>query len=54
MSVNQQQNPDGSWSEATPLPFYGWKARTEQWLRRRGFERATRVMGAWDERGLGR
>ena len=24
-----QQNPDGSWSPAEPLPYLGWKARTE-------------------------
>ena len=51
---NMQQNPDGSWSPATPLPYLGWKARTEDWCRRHGLRRLARLLGAWDERGLGR
>lgn len=37
-----------------PLPYIGWKARLEQWLHRHGRHRAGRLMGRWDERGLGR
>lgn len=48
----QQQNPDGSWSPATPLPYVGWKARLEERLRRRGFSRLANVLAAWDERGM--
>jgi hypothetical protein len=49
-----QQNPDGSWTPATPIPLQGWKAKLEQRLRRRGFRRLANLLGAWDERGLGR
>lgn len=48
------QHPDGSWVPAEPLPWMGWKARVEQWFRRHGFARLASLMGAWDERGLGR
>lgn len=50
----QQQNPDGSWGPAEPIPFIGWKAKIEQWSRRHGFNRIASFFGAWDERGLGR
>lgn len=49
----QQQNPDGSWSEARPIPLGGWKAKTEEWMHKRGLHRLGRLMGRWDERGLG-
>lgn len=49
-----QQNPDGSWSEATPLPYYGWKAKTEQWCRRHHLTRLANLLAWWDERGLGK
>lgn len=52
MSV-QQQNPDGSWSDAKPLPYIGWKARLEQWFRRPRSTRIANLLAAWDERGLG-
>lgn len=52
--MTQQQNPDGSWSEATPLPYQGRVARTEDWLRRRGFRRLALVLARWDERKLGK
>ena len=49
-----QQNLDGSWGSAKPLPYIGWKARLEQRLRARGMSKAANFMAAWDERGLGR
>jgi hypothetical protein len=49
-----RQNDDGSWSPAQPIPARGIVARLEFWLRRRGFRRLANVLGAWDERGLGR
>lgn len=51
---NIQQNPDGSWSEAKPLPLVGWKARLEMKLRRRGWKRVPSFLARWDERGLGK
>lgn len=54
MSNIQQQNPDGTWSDAEPIPYIGWKARLEQRLRRRGLTRLANLMARWDERGLGR
>lgn len=51
MSIHQQ-NEDGTWSEATPLPWMGWKAKTENWLRQRGFRRLPNFLAWWDERGL--
>lgn len=53
MSIHQQ-NPDGSWSPAEPLPMQGWKARAEERVRRRGFKRLANLLARWDERGLGR
>lgn len=48
-------NPETrQWEEVEPLPFRGWKARTEQWFRRRGLPRIANFFAAWDERGLGR
>lgn len=49
-----QQNPNGSWSEAEPLPYFGWKAKTEQRFRRIGLNRLANLFAAWDERGLGK
>lgn len=49
-----QQNPDGSWSPATPLPYIGRAARLEDWCRRHGFHRVAAVLCRWDERNLGR
>jgi hypothetical protein len=53
-----QQNPDGSWSPAEPLPYIGWKARLADKLRRakwtRGHTGIARLLERWDERGLGR
>jgi hypothetical protein len=48
-----QQNPDGSWSEAKPVP-YTRMLRVELWLRRRGFKSLADKLARWDERGLGR
>lgn len=48
-----QQNEDGSWGPAEPLPYIGWKARLEQWFARRGWNRLAGFMASWDERGLG-
>jgi hypothetical protein len=43
-----QQNPDGSWSEAQPLP--GTRLyRIESWLRKRGHKRMAAVLAWWDE-----
>jgi hypothetical protein len=42
------------WKPAEPIPFIGWKAKTEQWFRRRGYSRIAGFFAAWDERGLGR
>lgn len=39
---------------AEPLPYKGWKARLEQWAKRRNMRRLARFMATWDERGLGR
>lgn len=54
MSEPLRQNADGSWSPVEPLPWLGWKARTENRLRRRGWARLANVLAAWDERGLGK
>jgi hypothetical protein len=53
MNYTMQENPDGSWSEATPLPMQGWKARLEERLRKRGWKRLPNLLAWWDERGLG-
>ena len=50
----QHQNPDGTWSGATPLPMQGPVARIEQWVRRRGWHRLANRLAAFDERNLGR
>lgn len=49
----QQQNPDGSWTDAKPLPAMGWKGLAEVRLRRRGWTRLANLFAWWDERGLG-
>lgn len=48
-----QQNDDGSWGPAEPIPYLGWKAKTEDWCRRHGLKRLARFFGNWDEKGLG-
>lgn len=50
----QKQNPDGSWSDAEPLPYTGWKARLEDRLRGLGWTRLPNLLARWDERGLGK
>lgn len=52
MNEPMQQNPDGSWTPATPLPYLGWKARMEERLRKRGHRRLANFFAAWDEMGL--
>ncbi len=52
--IVQQQNEDGTWSLSEPLPVQGFIARTELWLRKRGFDRAAKLLAWIDERGLGR
>lgn len=52
MSMHQQ-NPDGSWTPAEPIPPTRL-LRWETWLRRLGHERLANVLARWDERGLGR
>lgn len=54
--TDERQNPDGSWSPAEPLPFIGWKARLEQWCRRRHgrWVVLANLLARWDERGLGK
>lgn len=49
-----KQNEDGTWSEAEPLPFYGWKAKLEQRFRKRGWKKPANFLARWDERGLGK
>lgn len=53
MSVHKQ-NLDGTWSEAEPLPFLGWKAKVEQWCRMWNFNRTANFFAWLDERKLGR
>lgn len=50
----QQQNPDGSWSDATPLGPQGPVAKVEFWLRHRGATGLANLLARWDERKLGR
>ena len=50
----ERQNPDGSWSPAEPMSMIGWKAKTEEWLRRWHVPVIPNVLARWDERGLGR
>jgi len=48
-----QQNPDGTWEPARPIPptrILRW----ERWLLRLGHHRLAAVLARWDERGLGR
>lgn len=55
MSGNMQQNPDGSWTPAEPVPVQGRVARFEFWLRRHGWlPRLAAALGRWDERNLGK
>lgn len=49
-----KQNSDGSWSDAEPLPYLGWKAKCEQFFLGIGFVRLSRLFGRLDERGLGK
>lgn len=48
-----QQNEDGSWSEATPVPAQGAVAKVEFYLRSKGFKKIPNLLAKWDERGLG-
>ena len=48
-----QQNADGTWSPAQPIPPHGPIARLEAWARRRGHRRIAQILGRIDERGLG-
>jgi hypothetical protein len=51
--VIQQQNADGTWSEAVPIP----PTRILRWenkLRAKGYLRLANILARWDERGLGR
>jgi hypothetical protein len=48
-----QQNPDGTWSEATPIPP-SRTLRLERWLARHGMHGLARMIARFDERGLGR
>jgi hypothetical protein len=52
--VPYMRNEDGSWVEAEPIPFIGWKAKTGDWFFRWGFPRMGRFMAWWDELGLGK
>jgi hypothetical protein len=54
MHESARQNPDGTWSPATPLPWMGRTARVEVWLRRHGRTRLANLAARWDERRLGR
>lgn len=49
---NEVQKPNGEWVTAEPLPMYGWKARLEERLRKRGWKRLPNLLARWDERGL--
>lgn len=49
----QQQNADGTWGPAQPVPATRI-LRVERWLRRRGWRRIANALARWDERGLGR
>lgn len=48
-----QQNSDGSWTEAVPIPP-SRTLRVERWLRWRGWHALARGVARWDERNLGR
>jgi hypothetical protein len=48
-----QQNRDGSWEPAKPIPP-SRTLRFELWLRRRGWHALARAIARWDERKLGR
>jgi hypothetical protein len=48
-----QQNTDGSWGPARPLPT-SRLYRIEQWMRRRGHRRLADLIARYDERGLAR
>jgi hypothetical protein len=48
-----RRNPDGSYEPAEPVPYYGWKARCEQWCLRHKMRRMANMLARWDERGLG-
>jgi hypothetical protein len=50
--VNVQQNIDGRWVEARPLPPQGFVARLEFALRRRGHHRIAGLLGRLDEVSL--
>ncbi len=43
----------GEWRESKPIPYQGWKARLEQWLRARKLKRLADILADWDERKLG-
>ncbi len=49
----QQQNSDGTWTAAEPIPTTRI-LRLENWLRRHGMRRLASGLARWDERGLGR
>lgn len=48
------RNKNGTVESIKPLPYYGWKAKLESKLRRRGFNRMANILAWWDERGLGK
>jgi len=45
---------DGRWVEAAVIPMQGVVARTEEWLRKRGFTRIPNLLARFDERNLGK
>jgi hypothetical protein len=49
-----KQNEGGSWEEAEPLPYLGWKAKLENRLRNVGFIKIANFLARLDERSLGK
>jgi hypothetical protein len=43
----------GEWRKREPIGPQGWKARLENWFRKKGMRRLADFIAAWDERGLG-
>jgi hypothetical protein len=49
-----KRNKNGTVESIQPLPYTGWKAKLEDWCRKKGLRRFTNFLAAWDERGLRR